>query len=78
MADTEKLLLDTDESAGLYGVSVRQFYKLRAAGKVPPPIYLTPTMPRYRRSDLIASIEAMATSKPAGEPVQLRKARKPA
>lgn len=56
------LLLSAQQSADFLGISLRKYYDLRAAGKLPPPVYLSERIVRQRRSDLIAFVERLETS----------------
>ena len=64
------LLLDVEQAAAFYGVSLRTFYSMRARGEVPPPIQLSSRVVRYRRSDLVDAVQRLQAGMPAPEPAQ--------
>ena len=57
-------LLSAQEAAAERGQAVSTFWRDVAAGRVPPPYYVSPRCPRWRRSELRAALEACrATAK---------------
>jgi len=51
-------LLTAAEAAAERGQAVSTFWRDVAAGRVPPAYYVSPRAPRWRRSELRASVEA--------------------
>jgi predicted DNA-binding transcriptional regulator AlpA len=51
-------LLSAAEAAAERGQALSTFWRDVAAGRVPPAYYVTPKAPRWRRSELRASLEA--------------------
>jgi predicted DNA-binding transcriptional regulator AlpA len=51
-------LLTAAESAAERGQALSTFRRDVAAGRVPPAFYISPRCPRWRRSELLAAIEA--------------------
>ena len=69
-------LLTDEESAVLYGVSVRKFAELRDEKWMPLPIMLGPRLLRWSRAELLAAIEGMPRSaRERFEPEQLKRVR---
>ena len=54
----DKRVLNTNKSATLVGLSVREWERLRAKGKTPPPIRLGTRKFGYVVADLLAWIES--------------------
>ena len=54
---SEELLTKT-ETGAFYKCSLRQVELLSAAGRIPKPIYLGTASPRWRRSELMAHLDA--------------------
>jgi predicted DNA-binding transcriptional regulator AlpA len=46
--------------ATMLGCTPRTIWKLCATGRFPPPIYLTPRLPRWRRSDVEDHMTALS------------------
>ena len=51
-------LLTAAEAAAERGQAVSTFWRDVAAGRVPPAFYVNPRSPRWRRSEIIASVQA--------------------
>ena len=51
-------LLNAEAAAGEMDLSLPAFMKMVSAGRLPPPYYPAPRAPRWRRSELIAALEA--------------------
>jgi len=51
-------LMTKKETAAFYKCCQRQVELLTAAGRIPKPIYLGESSPRWRRSELIAHLDA--------------------
>jgi hypothetical protein len=51
-------LLTKKDTAAFYKCSLRQVELLTAAGRIPRPFYLGESSPRWRRSELIAHLDA--------------------
>jgi predicted DNA-binding transcriptional regulator AlpA len=51
-------LISAESAADETGLSLPAFWKQVAAGRLPRPYYPAPRAPRWRRSELIAAIEA--------------------
>jgi hypothetical protein len=50
-------LLAAKDAAEELGISVSLFWKLNSTGDMPAPIYVTAKTPRWRRSELYATME---------------------
>lgn len=60
-------LLTADEAAMERGTARSTFWRDVRAGRVPGPYYVGPRMPRWRLSEIVASVEACRTpAKPEG------------
>lgn len=69
-------LLSEDQSAAMFGVSVRKFAELRREPWMPLPIALGPRLLRWSRAELEVAVASMPRRKePAEEPLQLAKGR---
>ena len=69
-------LLSEEESADLYGVSVRKFAELRDEKWMPLPVVLGPRLLRWSRAELLAAIEGMPrAARERFEPEQLKRVR---
>jgi len=55
---SDKRVLSTSNAAALCGLSVREWERLRAAGKTPPPVSLGSRKLGYQVQDLLAWIDA--------------------
>ncbi len=53
--------LSVRQVAALLGVTTRTIWKLSAARQFPAPVRLTPRLPRWKRAEIDAHIEALAT-----------------
>lgn len=51
-------LLTAAEAASERGQALSTFWRDMKAGKIPPPYYVSPRCPRWRRSELRQSVEA--------------------
>jgi predicted DNA-binding transcriptional regulator AlpA len=51
-------MLTAAQAAEEAAISLPALWKMVAAGRLPPPYYPAPRAPRWRRSELIAAIEA--------------------
>jgi len=51
-------LLSAESAAAETGLSLPAFWKMVEAGRLPRPYYPAPRAPRWRRSELIAALEA--------------------
>lgn len=51
-------LLNAPESAAETGRAISTFWRDVKAGRLPPPYYVTPRCPRWRRSELRAAVDA--------------------
>ncbi len=51
-------MLNAAQAAEESGISLPSFWKMVAAGRLPQPYYSAPRAPRWRRSELLAAIEA--------------------
>jgi predicted DNA-binding transcriptional regulator AlpA len=58
--DSQKLAVSAKDAAAICGVSRAQWWKLQAAGKVPPPVYLGSKAPRWLVDELRAWLAAGA------------------
>ena len=63
-------LLPAKAAAEALGISVSLFWRLNQLGTLPPPIYVTPKVPRWRWSELCA---AMESRRKAGPPSKVAK-----
>lgn len=63
--DPGKLESAAKDAARLLGISRAQFWKLHAAGKLPPPVYLGTKAPRWPADDLRAWLRAGAPDRQA-------------
>ncbi len=52
-------LLAARESAMEAGQSISSFWRNVRAGRLPQPIYVSPRCPRWRRSEILAALEAL-------------------
>lgn len=68
-------LLNEEQAAAFYGVGVRKFAELRAAGVVPAPVVLGPRALRWIPAELEASLQALPRVQALPMPAQLRRAR---
>ena len=58
--------LDTKKDLSLFlRGSVRQIENLAKAGKIPPPIYISDSSPRWRRSEVVAWLDKLAAESSA-------------
>lgn len=60
MTIAEEMMTKKD-MAEFWKCSVRQIELMAAAGRIPKPIYLGASSPRWRRSELLAFIDGVAT-----------------
>jgi predicted DNA-binding transcriptional regulator AlpA len=67
-------LLTAQEAATECGRALSTFWRDLRAGKLPPPYYVTPRCPRWRRSELRAVVDA-ASRQPVREPPRRMHAR---
>lgn len=74
-ADIGPALLNDDQAAALWGVSVRRFHELRQEPWAPAPITLGPRLLRWSHVELEAAIAAMPRAAKQCEPAQLARAR---
>ncbi len=65
------LLLVAKDAAAFLGISLRKLYELRSTGELPPPVRLSERIVRYRRADLEAYVESLASDSAIPEPAQL-------
>lgn len=61
MAITDEMMTKKDMAA-FWKCSLRQIELMAAAGRLPKPIYLGTSSPRWRRSELMAFIERLAAA----------------
>ncbi len=57
-------MLTAREGAAELRVGLSTFWRDVKAGRLPPPYYVTPRCPRWRRSELRAGVEATRGRKP--------------
>ena len=69
-APVEPLLMSAVECAPFLGMSLRKFHLTRP--DLPAPVVIGPRHVRWRRADLIAWVQALATAGEREEPAQLR------
>jgi predicted DNA-binding transcriptional regulator AlpA len=67
-------LLNVREAAAECGLALSTFWRDLRTGKLPPPYYVTPRCPRWRRSELRAAVDA-ASRHPPREPPRRMHAR---
>ena len=68
-------LLNDEQAAALWGVSVRRFHELRDHQWAPKAIPLGPRQLRWARTELVAAIANMPRQVATTEPAQLLRAR---
>jgi predicted DNA-binding transcriptional regulator AlpA len=51
-------LMTKKDTAAFYKCSLRQIELLSAAGRIPKPVYLGASSPRWRRSELMAHLDS--------------------
>ena len=61
MVITDEMMTKKDMAA-FWKCSLRQIELMVAAGRIPKPIYLGTSSPRWRRSELMAFIERLAAA----------------
>lgn len=59
MTNVDEMMTKKDMAA-FWKCSLRQIELMAAAGRIPKPIYLGTSSPRWRRSELMAFIDRMA------------------
>jgi predicted DNA-binding transcriptional regulator AlpA len=57
-------LLSAKEAAPETGRAISTFWRDVGAGLLPPPYYVTPRSPRWRRSELRAAVDACRATRP--------------
>ena len=57
-------LLSCREVAGLLSVSKRTVLRMAARGELPSPVYIAPTLPRWRLADVQRHLDGLAREKP--------------
>lgn len=57
---TRAKLLSCHEVAQLLSVSKRTVLRMSARGELPPPVYIAPTLPRWRLSDIQHHLDVLA------------------
>jgi predicted DNA-binding transcriptional regulator AlpA len=67
-------LLTAEEAAAEVGLSLQAFWRSVAAGRMPRPLYPAVRAPRWRRSELIAALDA-TRAMPAEQKAARRAAR---
>ncbi len=55
--NTRDRLLDVDALAELLGASVATVWRSTKAGRLPRPLYVAPTAPRWREAEVWAALE---------------------
>jgi predicted DNA-binding transcriptional regulator AlpA len=58
MSPLPDALISAESAATETGLSLPAFWKMVAAGRLPRPYYPAPRAPRWRRSELLAALEA--------------------
>ena len=52
--------LSVREVSALLSITSRTVWKMVSCGRFPKPVYLTPRLPRWKRAEIDAHIEALA------------------
>jgi len=76
MSPLPDALISAESAATETGLSLPAFWKQVAAGRLPRPYYPAPRAPRWRRSELIAALEA-TRALPSEARAARQQARKP-